>query len=123
MCGKKEGLNSCSGCFQRMYCCLECQKKAWAEHKALCKAWQYVGRDVTDPVQVVSKHTDYALQLSDSNRYESQLRVMIEVLAFCKVSNVELDACIIECDIYIYESAYSVYITRKYPLFIFSHQT
>jgi hypothetical protein len=45
-----------------------------------------VGIGVTDPEQVVIKMGRYALQLSDSNLLESKLRVLTEVLSFCKAS-------------------------------------
>jgi tetratricopeptide (TPR) repeat protein len=90
-CGKKEGLNSCAGCFQRLYCSPECQKDAWPEHKAICKAYKYVGRDVTDPEQVAIKLSEYAARLGASNLRESELRVAIEFLELCKASKLPSD--------------------------------
>jgi tetratricopeptide (TPR) repeat protein len=89
MCGKKQDLNTCAGCFHRMYCSPECQAKAWAEHKTICRAYRYVGRDVTDPDEVVSKLNDYASELGDSNRLESQLRVRTEIVALRKASGMD----------------------------------
>jgi tetratricopeptide (TPR) repeat protein len=89
MCGKKENLNSCTGCFHCNYCSKECQAKGWWEHKVICRAYKAVGHDVTDPEQVVLGLLDYARELGDSNRHESQLRVSTETLAFCKASNVQ----------------------------------
>jgi hypothetical protein len=84
MCGKIENLHSCTGCFQRQYCSPECQKEAWPEHNAICEAWKYVGLHVTDPEEVAYKLSLYTQQLGDSNLRESQLRVSLEVFAFCK---------------------------------------
>jgi hypothetical protein len=36
-------LLECSGCHIRTYCSTPCQKAAWAEHKAICKAFQDTG--------------------------------------------------------------------------------
>jgi tetratricopeptide (TPR) repeat protein len=91
VCGKKEGLNFCSGCLQRQYCSPKCQKEAWKEHKPVCNAYKAVGLDLTDPEQVANKLMEYAKQLGDSNLCESQLRVSTEVLAFCKVSEVNIE--------------------------------
>jgi tetratricopeptide (TPR) repeat protein len=91
MCGEKEGLNSCTGCFQRKYCSEECQARAWKEHKALCKAYQTVGLEVTNPEELAVKLSDYAVQLGISNLRESQLRVRMEILAFCKSSKLDAD--------------------------------
>jgi tetratricopeptide (TPR) repeat protein len=98
VCGTKEGLNSCSGCFQHMYCSTECQKKAWAEHKAICNAYKYVGRDVTDPMEILRKLNDYCEQLSNSNRLESEMRVRTEALSFCRASGVVIEATLIAID-------------------------
>jgi tetratricopeptide (TPR) repeat protein len=46
---------------------------------------------VTDPEHVFDKLLEYAKQLGDSNRFESELRVLIEVLIFCKKSKLEDD--------------------------------
>jgi tetratricopeptide (TPR) repeat protein len=95
MCGKKKNISSCSGCFQRMYCSPECQKEAWAEHKPVCNAYKAVGRDVTDPEQVVIKLSEHGNQLRNSNRFESELRVRMEVLAYCKASKLEYSIIVI----------------------------
>jgi hypothetical protein len=51
-----------------------------------------VGRDVTDPEQVINKLSKYADQLADFNLFESELRVIrTEILAFRKVSKVSSD--------------------------------
>jgi tetratricopeptide (TPR) repeat protein len=92
VCGKKEDLNSCSGCRQRQYCSTKCQTDAWAEHKVICKAYKAVGLDVTNPDHVADKLINYAVQLSNSNLLESELRVSMEVLAFCKASELKSDA-------------------------------
>jgi tetratricopeptide (TPR) repeat protein len=91
MCGKKKNLNYCSGCLQRQYCSPKCQKDAWPEHKALCKGYQFVGLEVTDPKEVVFKLNNYLGGLIDSNRLESALRVAIEVLALSKEPKMKSD--------------------------------
>jgi tetratricopeptide (TPR) repeat protein len=88
MCGKKEGLNSCSGCLQRDYCSEECQKKAWAEHKPLCRAYKAVGLELKDPEQIANKLLAYSRELGRLNLHQSEVRVVTEVLAFCKRFNV-----------------------------------
>jgi tetratricopeptide (TPR) repeat protein len=86
-----EGLQLCSGCHQRQYCSPECQKKAWAEHKVICKTWQFVGRDVTSLREVVRLLHKHGNRLGDLNLRESELNVAMEVLAFCKASNADSD--------------------------------
>jgi hypothetical protein len=87
-CGEKAGLKKCSGCLQRNYCSPECQAKAWKEHKVVCKAYKYVGLGVKDPDQVAIGLMEYAGKLGQSNLRESDLRVAMEALAFCKAFKV-----------------------------------
>jgi hypothetical protein len=98
MCGKKEKLNSCTGCFRRQYCSTECQTKAWADHKPVCNAYKYVGREVTDLEQVARKLMECSVNLCSSNRLESALRVSTEVLALCKASKLDIDFTVAAMD-------------------------
>jgi hypothetical protein len=86
VCGKREGLQSCTGCFHRKYCCQEHQTQTWKDHKTICNASKELGlASKTDPEDTANALTMHSLEPTFGHvRPELALRVQIDAFALTK---------------------------------------